>query len=289
VGISVKKRDAMEASLDNPWGVYVTGSGQFGDVDGSNGNRGYGFTTAGTTVGADYRWNQSLITGAFVGYAGSEADLDGNGGKVESDAAKFGVYALWQKKGFYADGAVGGGYNDYDTTRNVLGSKARGNTNGVEFNTLGGLGYNWTPGAWRFGPSAHAEYSYLIMDGFTERGSIAPLKIKSQSSDSLAARLAWNLNYQWELPNRMVIAPQGSVSWRHEYLNQDQTLQSKFASGAGGVFNTQVNGVNRDSALAGASLLVQWSPTITTVVGYEAEVASRYNTSTVNGQIAFAF
>jgi outer membrane autotransporter protein len=289
VGLTVKKKDPMAASLDNPWGVFATGTGQFGDVDARDGLKGYGFTTGGLTVGADYRWNEGFTTGAFVGYAGSEADLDGVGGKVEADAAKFGFYAAWQKHGFYVNSAVGGGYNDYETSRTVLGAKAEGDTNGVEFNALAGAGYDFTPGNWRFGPSAHLEYSYMLIDGMTEHGSLAPLRISQQSVDSLATRLGWNLSYGWELPNGVVLAPQGSLSWRHEYFDGAESLQSRFASGAGGVFNTQVSGMNRDSALAGLSILVQWSPTITTVLGYEAEVASRYDSSTINGRIIIGF
>jgi outer membrane autotransporter protein len=208
---------------------------------------------------------------------------------VEADDAKFGIYGSWQKKGFYVNGAAGGGYNDYETSRNVLGAKAEGDTNGLEFNALAGLGYDFTPGNWRFGPSAHVEYSYLLIDGFTERGSLAPLRVNDQTSNSLATRLGWNVSYGWELPNKVVIAPQASASWRHEYLDEGESLQSRLASGAGGVFNTQISGVNRDSALGSLSLLVQWTPTITTVVGYEAEVASRYSSSTVNGRIVFGF
>ena len=48
--------------------------------------------------------------------------------------------------------AVFGGYNSYDTSRQGLAGSVTGNTDGAEFSTLIGVGYDFHFGNFRIGP-----------------------------------------------------------------------------------------------------------------------------------------
>lgn len=139
------RRPWLRQTPDNPWGLFVAGTGQFGAVQGDGNADGYDFTTGGLTVGADYRALPSLVVGAMLGYAGSSADLDAGGGDIGADGARFGLYASWfepRGAGWYLNAAANGGATTYDTRRRVLGALQEGETTGTEFTAYLGGGYD---------------------------------------------------------------------------------------------------------------------------------------------------
>ena len=59
------------------------------------------------------------------------------------DGARAGLYATYfTGTGFYADAAVTGGLNAYETRRTALRGTARGSENGGEINALVATGYD---------------------------------------------------------------------------------------------------------------------------------------------------
>ena len=129
----------MSPAPENKWGVFITGTGQFIGVDDSGLDRpGFDIISGGFTLGVDYRVCNNFALGLYGGYAHSTADFDDqlggfNGSEITVDGGKIGAYATWFSGGFYLDGAVGGGYNNYDTRRSDLLGIERGSTDGFEF------------------------------------------------------------------------------------------------------------------------------------------------------------
>src|SRR5207248_572892 len=124
--------------------------------------------------GVDYRATDHFAIGASGGYAATGASL-AQGGNMRVNSGKVGVYATYYDRGFYADAAVSGGINNYETQRAGLQGTARGRTDGGEINALLGGGYDWSLEALTLGALTSIEYTYLGLDGFTEQGSLAPL------------------------------------------------------------------------------------------------------------------
>jgi uncharacterized protein with beta-barrel porin domain len=65
---------------------------------------------------------------------------------------------------------------------NVLLRNATGKTECGEFNTFVGTGYAIHYRRLTFGPIASLQYTYVGLSGFTEIGSLAPLRIESEES-----------------------------------------------------------------------------------------------------------
>ena len=57
---------------DNRWGVFVTGIGEFTNVDSTPNAAGYDVNTGGITFGVDYRLCSFLAIGLTAGYAHTE-------------------------------------------------------------------------------------------------------------------------------------------------------------------------------------------------------------------------
>ena len=59
-------------------------------------------------------------------------------------------------------------------------------------------GYNWTKGGLTFGPTSRFQYTYDGASGFTEAGSLAPMNVSSQHTESIVSAIGMKASYDWE-------------------------------------------------------------------------------------------
>ena len=111
---------------DNRWGVFVTGIGEFTNVDSTPNAVGYDIDTGGVTFGVDYRVCPFLAIGLSAGYAHTKVNIDSDGGHIDVSSGKFGLYATAFTQGFYVDAAVNGGPSGYKSHRTALQGTATG-------------------------------------------------------------------------------------------------------------------------------------------------------------------
>jgi outer membrane autotransporter protein len=291
-------KNVWTPSAENKWGIWVSGNGDFVNVDGDGNAEGYDFTTAGVTLGLDYRLTQNFAIGISASYAHTDTSLVGDG-SIDVNSGGGGIYATFFTGGlaagredigsFYLNGYVGGGYNSYGTRRDALAGNATGSTAGGEFNALAGAGYEFRFGPLTFGPIASLQYTDVDFSSFSEHGSLAPLRIESKSEDSLRTNLGVSLSYIWRLGNTQ-ITPKVRVSWQHEFSYRALPIDAQFASGAGGNFTVRGPELGVDSALIDAGLNVQWTTVIGTYFGYDGQVGrSNYDSQGVICSAHFDF
>ena len=85
----------------NRWGVFVTGIGEFTDVDSTFNASGYDLATGGFTMGIDYRIGSHFAIGLTGGYAYTHADLVNNssiavnGGSSDCTPPRSAVASTW--------------------------------------------------------------------------------------------------------------------------------------------------------------------------------------------------
>jgi len=272
---------ALRRTPDNRWGIFVSGAGEFTDVHGDSNATGYRLTTGGLTVGADYRLTEEFALGVAMGYANTRADLTDDG-RIDADGARGNLYGVWFDGGWHIEAMAGGGWTIYDTRREALAGKAKGDTDGNELEGLLSGGYDWQAGPWSFGPQVVVQYARVAIDSFKETGSMAPLEIKSQSADALHSQVGAHLIYRAKAGS-VVLMPELRASWKHQYLASTATLESQFATGAGNVFDVDGSSLGRDSLVVGAGLSVQWTEDVSTYLNYDTELArSNYGQHTVN-------
>jgi YVTN family beta-propeller protein/autotransporter-associated beta strand protein len=273
-------KNVMMPSPENKWGVWSSGSGQFVDVNGDGNGKGYDFSTGGVSVGLDYRLTKDFAVGAAIGYAHTWTNLTGNG-SIDVDSGRGGLYAAFSQGGFYLNGYLGGAYSSYYAKRAALGGGASGSTNGGEFDGYVGSGYEFRCGGFTFGPIGSLEYTDVEVRGYNENGSLAPLRIISQSEDSLRTNLGLSASYSWKT-GRVELRPSVRASWQHEYAYSALPINAQFASGAGSAFTVYGAAEGHDSAVIDAGIDVRWTPTIGTYFGYDGEVGrSNYSSNSV--------
>jgi outer membrane autotransporter protein len=273
---------------ENRWGVFATGLGEFTHVDGTDGASGFDLQTGGVTVGVDYRIGSNFAVGLLAGYAHTNADLV-NDGNLDVNSAKFGLYATAFTGGFYLNSAVTGGWSEYDSRRTALLGTANGSTDGGDINVLVSTGYDWRKGNLSIGPTASFQYNYLSFNGFTESGSLAPLKFNDQHSDSIRTAFGMKASYDWKVGN-VLVRPELRAAWQHEYGLSAYPIAASFASGAGSSFTVSGPKIGRDSFLLGAGVAILWTDRIATYIYYDGELGrTNYDSHNISGGIRVTF
>jgi outer membrane autotransporter protein len=267
-------KGVMRAESDNPWGVFVGGVGQFAHVGSDNNASSFRMDTGGLSVGADYRLRENLAVGAALGYANTRASLEGNGYADVNDV-KGSLYLTFFEEGWHLEAIAGAGYGAYDTSREALLGKATGETDATDWEFLIGGGYDWRCGSWVFGPQMHFQYTGVDMDGFTEKGSLAPLDIHAKSHDAFRMDMMMHAAYvaKW---NNVVITPELRAGWQHNFLDRALSLESQFANGAAGVFSVDGPRIGADAAVLGVGVSVQWNNFISTYLNYDTQLGRQH-------------
>nr|MBX2824183.1 autotransporter domain-containing protein [Gammaproteobacteria bacterium] len=280
-------------------GVFISGSGTFGDYDGDANGAGYDYDAAAVLGGADYRISDTAAVGFYAGYDRTDLNLGNNGGTVDADTARFGATGTWwapqtlsEKHDLdgttYVEAHAGGAHHWYQTDRNGFGGVASGDTTAVEFSTGGTLGYEFRKGNFTFGPEASLNYMHLWTDGFTETGSLAPLTTNNNTSGSLYSTVGGRMAYQLEIQG-LQISPFAHAGWRHEYLGTTGSIAARFANGAGGVFNVSGSSAARDSIVAGAGINAILNEWLSAELSYNGEGSADTEIHSINGSVTARF
>jgi autotransporter-associated beta strand protein len=288
-GAEGKSGPAVFAPIpQNRWGAFVTGIGEFTNVDSTFNASGYDLATGGFTAGLDYRIGSNFAVGLTGGYAYTGADLV-NDSRIAVNGGKLGLYATAFGSGFYLDTAVIGGLSRYDTRRTALEGTASGETLGGDLNVLVAGGYDWKAGGLSIGPTASFQYTLVGFDSFSESGSLAPLAYPSQHADSYRTAFGMRASYDWKI-GPVVFIPEVRAAWQHEFGDTDYSLVSSFANGAGNSFTVVGPEIGRDSMLLSAGFAIQWSDRISTYAYYDGELfRTNYLSNNVSAGVRIAF
>ncbi len=151
-----------------------------------------------STVGVLYYLNPETEIGAAYGHNFNKSDFGGNAGDVNWNSDILSVFASYFNNIFFANGIINFGhmsFNDIDR-HFYLGPKstwADGNSSGWLYGVHSSVGYFVIHHHdWQTGPFLAAGYSYLMVNGYTEKGAdAANIAFGSQHNDSLVAGIGW--------------------------------------------------------------------------------------------------
>jgi outer membrane autotransporter protein len=278
----------LQPEPENRWGVWVTGFGDFVNVDADGNANGYDFTTGGVNLGVDYRLTDQLAIGVLGEYSHTWTTLDPSG-HINVDSGRGGVYATWHDHGIYVNGAIYGGYNNYDSSRSGLAGQATGSTEGAEWSTFITCGYDFHFGHLTVGPVVSLQYTNVAIDGFSEQGSLAPLQIHSDSVESLRSDVGFRMLYQWQI-GTIIIQPSLKAAWEHEYKYSAIPITAGIAGIPGPSATFYGPSEGHDSAVVSAGVSVQLTRALSIYVNYDGQLGrENYDSNAVAGGIRISF
>jgi autotransporter-associated beta strand protein len=281
-------KEVMAPAAGDRWGSFITGSGDFERVDDTPASRGFNMDAGGVTLGVDYRFTDHLVAGIFGSYTNTGIDIS-NGGRINVNTGKGGLYGTYFDGGFYVNSALEGGYSSYDNHRESLGGTARSSTDGGDFSALFAPGYNWTMGGLTFGPTTRFQYSYQGTDGFTESGSLAPMSLSSQHTESIISGVGVKASYDWKLGST-IIRPELRLEWEHEYGDTATGIDAQLAGVSGNALRFTTPDIGRDDLHLGAGCAVVFNDRFTAYFYYDGQFfRENYDSSTITGGLRVSF
>jgi outer membrane autotransporter protein len=272
---------------ENRLSIFANGSGEFVSVGDSFNASGYNFDSAAATLGIDYRFNEHFVAGVLVNYTGTTADLV-DGGRLNANAFRGGVYASLFGGGAYLNAFVGGADSNYDVSRQGLGSFVHGETNGADFNAMIATGYDFHVGGATFGPVGSFQYTYTGVDSFNESGSLDPLHINSGRGDSYLTNVGARATYDWHFGS-MVLIPEVRATWQHEYGDTFDEISATMLFGSP-AFTVTSSPIGRDSLVLNAGFTLQITPLLSAYAFYDGELArTHYEANNVLAGFRYSF
>ncbi|HSN00843.1 MAG TPA: autotransporter domain-containing protein [Rudaea sp.] len=229
------------------WGFFATGMIERGGFDATAARPGFDYHNASLTAGVDYRFNDSFVAGAALGYNQNNSSFDASAGKADVDGYNLTGYFSWYRGDWYVEGSVILDQLDYNLSRNIayqIASLSGGTTTVAQTATASpsgtqnsfslSAGRDFNRKAWTFSPYLRGVYAHLSLDSFSETmsapgaaGAGLGTSVASRSMDSLlgvaGARLSYTMSTDWG-----VLVPNAVVEWNHEFRNNPQTVVVRF-------------------------------------------------------------
>jgi uncharacterized protein YhjY with autotransporter beta-barrel domain len=182
--------------LDQRLGAFLNVTRIGGERDAGAFEVGFEFDGYSVLGGMDWRFSDTFIAGAAVGWSRLDSDLDDDGGGLDTRGFSLTGYATWLVSDTaYLDLAVARLNNDYEQRRvvdlSLLGqgfgrSTAAGDTDAAQTSISIGGGWDVPLGEWVWSPRGSLLWSSTDIDGFTENGAgINDLIFSDQEFDSL--------------------------------------------------------------------------------------------------------
>ena len=265
----------------------MTGFGDFVNVDADSNAKGYDFTTGGVSLGVDYRITDQLAIGVMGEYSHTWTSLQPSG-NIDVDSGRGGVYATWFNRGIYLNAAIYGGHNIYSSSRSGLGGVATGGTEGGECSTFISGGYDFHLGNLTVGPIASLQYTYVNIDGFSEKAHWCRC-ISFAIGGLSPERLCFRAFYLWQI-GKIIVEPTLRAAWEHEYKYSALPITAGFAGIAGPSATFFGPSEGHDSAIVSAGVSAHWTPTISSYVNYDGQLGrDQYDSNAVTGGVRISF
>ncbi len=300
------------ASADNPLldsklGIFLTGTLSSGSKDETRLESGLDFDTYGLTLGADYRISDQFILGGAFGYADTQADLNNNAGKLDTQGYSLSLYGTYYSTGdYFLDFSVTYGNNDFDQKRQVayelnglaqVSQEFNADYNGDTASLFIGSGYDFNRAGWSFGPRFDLEYIRSSVDEFSETSSSSgasgagwATRVEAMDQTWLTLNLGGKVSYAYSA-DWGVLIPYLRLDWLHEFKDDSQTITAHFVDDPEGqAIEITTDDPDRDYMRLRLGTSTQWPNGLTGFVDFGTLMAhSQWNSYDINLGLRMAF
>ncbi|MDD5034513.1 MAG: autotransporter domain-containing protein [Methylococcaceae bacterium] len=270
---------AGDAFRDSPLGFFL--HGRYGTLDQSatREERGFDSTTAGLTLGADYRFNDRFVLGLAFGYDSTSSRFNAEAGNMDTESRFGTLYASYfLPQDFYLDFMANYGNHSYDLRRSIsysgFDATARSKPQGDQLGFSLNFGKDFAFSEWNLNPYARLEYAKLQIGSYQEKGgSGLAMAFGSQNLDSLVTDVGAQIGRTFGLPWG-VLTPSLRVEWEHQFENGAHRINGSFLGGAAGTgaFSILTSGTNSDYVNLGGSVAATFAEGRSAFLRYETRL-----------------
>lgn len=272
--------------------VWVQGFGGSADQDDRDGVRGYTADSYGFAIGGDTQVNDRSRVGIAFSYANT--DVDSYLGDSDIDTYQATVYADYDAGDWYAEGLIGVGFNDYETTRTTYGTSgvASGDSDGLQYTVKVEGGYRLPlDGGLNLTPVGSLQYTHVDQDDYTETGSTSTTPILTVNPDDIS-KFEIGLGAKVDYPitdGGITYVPELRAKYVYDIVGDEVETTSNFVGVTGTSFKTQGFDAQQHSFNFGAGLAIHAQNNITVSFDYDLEAKADYDAHTGAIKAKFAF
>jgi outer membrane autotransporter protein len=215
---------------------FVRGIYTRGDYDNTAVANGYESSTYTFVAGVDKYLSDAAQVGSAISYATTDADFSRVAGGTEAKTYGLTAYGSYEvAPQIYVEGNLGYSRADFDTRRDSGFGILRGDTRGNVWNLSVGALKTLDVGTVLLQPFTYLHYTDVAINGFTEKGGVAALRVGSSSIDSLVSEIGVTAAMQLSdsLTGDM------RLGWEHEFKNSGTSVASSFVSSPNNVFHSK--------------------------------------------------
>ncbi|NPU92729.1 MAG: autotransporter outer membrane beta-barrel domain-containing protein [Gammaproteobacteria bacterium] len=253
----------------NRLSFFVDGSKVDGSQDDTTYEVGYDLGTDHYTLGADYRFSDSLIAGFAFGNSDTTLEYSEAQNQTDNDTDHYIVYASWYRDNFAVDYIVGYAKGEFDTQRKILDSTAVGNTdNELAYLNIAGS-YDFVSGGLTYGPFASYDYLDGSIDNFEEtngggwEAAFDDQDVKSQIY-TVGGHASYAMSFGWG-----VLVPHARAEWRNELEDERDLIVGRFVQDPVSSFAITPDEPDSDWYQVSAGISAQFAHGIAAFLDYE--------------------
>ena len=221
--------------------VFASGTYESLDRNTTPFEDGYDSSVKAGSVGADYRFSDTLVAGLLLGYRKQDGDFLG-GGRLEMTTFEPTLYAsILPSPETFLDVVASFGSEDSDTERNVffeiVGTDPPATASGLAASSPGStvysggaqFGYDKPLKAFTIGPRIAVSYRHTTIDGYAETGGTGlELRVDERSVESLQGVLGFYGSVALSSKSA-VFLPQLGLQYVHEFEDEASIVTAELA------------------------------------------------------------
>lgn len=238
LAIATRQMTMHETTQDPPgrgiqlWALPLGSTDTQSEKDGF---AGFSAGTYGIALGGDSVVTPALRAGAAIAFAESDINYaggaSGNSDKVQS--VQFGIYGTYQRQGFFVDAALSGGFNQFNSTQNlvVLGQQT-GAYSGGQITAEAGAGYDFHVRGAVVTPGVGLRELHMGFGSYTMAGGSSPsAHIDADSLDLVQSRLGAQIAYPLAPRQGWLMTPTMHAYYLHNFNTAGVATVGTFSNG----------------------------------------------------------
>ena len=215
-GDNIFKRGAM----------WVQGMFNKSKLDDTSKAKGFDADSSGIAFGAEKFVTDDTKVG--IGYAYTNADIDGFMRSTDVDTHTAIVYGEYKPSNWYVNGIATYGWSDYEENKSVAGVGVKADYDVETFGLQAMTGYEMNINGFVLTPETGLRYVHIKQDAYKDS---ADQKVSGNDSDILTGVIGAKVSKNFELSNGMNIKPEARIAATYDLMNDDVNSVVTLANG----------------------------------------------------------
>ena len=262
-GDNIFKRGAM----------WVQGMFNKSKLDDTSKAKGFDADSSGIAFGAEKFVTDDTKVG--IGYAYTNADIDGFMRSTDVDTHTAIVYGEYKPSNWYVNGIATYGWSDYEENKSVAGVGVKADYDVETFGLQAMTGYEMNINGFVLTPETGLRYVHIKQDAYKDS---ADQKVSGNDSDILTGVIGAKVSKNFELSNGMNIKPEARIAATYDLMNDDVNSVVTLANGL--AYTVDGEALDHFGMEFGAGVTAEVNDNVELSLGYEGKFREDYQDHT---------